>query len=72
MERLAAAQAQLRDLNLTAHKRKELRENPVGHGRGMIRRADKYLAQQHGKEPSRAVSPMPDPPVGPRKDCYAG
>ena len=36
VERLAAAQAWLRDLNLTAHKQKELRENPVGHGREMI------------------------------------
>ena len=36
VEQLAAAQAQLRDLNLTAHKQKELRENPVGQGRGMI------------------------------------
>ena len=36
VERLAATQARLRDLNLTAHKQKELRENPVGRGRGMI------------------------------------
>ena len=36
MERLAAAQARLRDLDLTARKQKELRENPVGCGRGMI------------------------------------
>ena len=36
VERLAAAQARLRDLSLAAHKQKELRENPVGHGRGMI------------------------------------
>ena len=36
VEQLAAAQAQLRDLNLTAHKEKELRENPVMRGRGMI------------------------------------
>ena len=49
MERLAAAQARLRDLDLAAHKQKELRENLVGRGRGMVRRADKYLAQQHGK-----------------------
>ena len=66
VERLAAAQARLRDLNLTAHKQKELKENPVGHGRGMIQRADKYLAQQHGKE-ARAMSPMPAPPVGPER-----
>ena len=50
VEQLAAAQARLQDLDLAAHKQRELRENPVGPGRGMIRRADKYLAQQHGKE----------------------
>ena len=63
VERLAAAQVRLQDLNLTAHKQKELRENPVGRGRGMIRRVDKYLAQQHGKELPRAVGPVPAPPV---------
>ena len=67
VERLAAAQARLRDLNLTAHKQKELRENPVGRGRGMIRRVDKYLAQQHGKEPPWAVGPVPAPPVFPER-----
>ena len=36
VERLAATQARLWDLNLTAHKQKELRENLVGRGRGMI------------------------------------
>ena len=55
VERLAATQARLRDLNLTTHRQKELRENPVGRGRGMIRRADKYLAQQHRKESPWAV-----------------
>ena len=50
MERLAAAQARLQDLDLAAHKQKELRENPVGRGWGMICRADKYLAKQHRKE----------------------
>ena len=29
----------------------------------MVRRADKYLAQQHGKEPSQASGPVPAPPV---------
>ena len=50
VERLATTQAQIQDLDLAACKQRELRENPVGRGRGMIRRADKYLAQQHGKE----------------------
>ena len=63
VERLAATQARLWDLNLTAHKQKELRENLVGRGRGMIQRADKYLAQQHRKELPRAMGPVPAPPV---------
>ena len=50
VERLAAAQAQLQDLDLAAQKWRELKENLVGQGRGMICWADKYLAQQHGKE----------------------
>ena len=54
-------------MNLTAHKQKELRENPVGRGRGMFRRADKYLAQQHGKELPRAVGPVPALPVFPER-----
>ena len=54
-------------MNLTAHKQKELRENLVGRGRGMIQRVDKYLAQQHGKELARAVGPVPAPPVGPER-----
>ena len=45
VERLAAAQARLRDLDSTAHRQKELRENPVGRGQGMVRRVDKYLAR---------------------------
>ena len=67
VERLAAAQARLRDLDLAARKQKELRENPVGHGRGMVRRADKYLAQHHGKELPGAVGPVPAPPVFPER-----
>ena len=63
VEQLAAAQARLRDLDLAAHKKKELRENLVGRGRGMVRRVDKYLARQHGKEPSRALGLGTAPPV---------
>ena len=63
VERLAAAQARLKDLDLAAQKCWELRENPVGRGRGMIHRADKYLAQQHGREPPRAPGPAPALPV---------
>ena len=67
VERLAAAQARLWDLDLAAHRQRELRENPVGHGRGMIRRADKYLAQQHRKEPPQASGLVSAPPVLPDK-----
>ena len=67
VERLAATQAWLQDLDLTAHRQKELRENPVGRGRGMVRRADKYLAQQHGKDLPRAVGPAPAPSVFPER-----
>ena len=56
VERLAATQAQLQDLDLAAQKRRELKENPVGRGTGMIHRADKYLAQQHGREPPQALA----------------
>ena len=59
VERLAATQARLQDLDLAARKQRELKENLVGQGRGMIHRADKYLAQQHGKEPPRAPGPWP-------------
>ena len=52
-------------MDLAACKQKELRENPVGRGRGMIRRADKYLAQQHGKELPWASGLVPPPPVLP-------
>ena len=52
-------------MDLAAHKQRELRENPVGHGRGMIQRADKYLAQQHGKELPQAPGLMLAPPVFP-------
>ena len=52
-------------MDLAARKKKELRENPVGRGRGMVRRADKYLAQQHGKEPSWASGPVTAPPMFP-------
>ena len=67
VERLAAAQAQLWDLDLTAHRQKELRENPVGRGQGMVQREDKYLAQQHGKELPRAVGPAPAPSMFPER-----
>ena len=62
---LAAAQARLQDLDLGAQKRKERALNPVGRGRGMIRQADKYLAQQHGREPERVPGLAPALPVFP-------
>ena len=45
MQRLAAIQARLKDLEMVTQKRQERATNPVARGRGMIRRADKYLAQ---------------------------
>ena len=50
---------------MAAHKQRELRENPVGCGRGMIHRVDKYLAQQHGRGPSQAKGLVSTPPVVP-------
>ena len=63
MEWLAAAQARLQDLDLVAQKRKERTLNPVGRSRGMIRRADKYLAQQHRREPEWVPGSAPALPV---------
>ena len=51
MWRLATTQARIKDLEMVTQKRQERSANPVARGRGMIRRADKYLAQLHGKEP---------------------
>ena len=65
MQRLATAQARLKDLEMVTQKRQERAANPVGRGRGMIRRADKYLAQQHGKEPERIPGTVPVLPAFP-------
>ena len=56
---LATAQARIKDLEMVTQKRQECSANPVARGRGMIRRADKYLAQQHGKEPERIPGNVP-------------
>ena len=65
VEWLAAAQARLQDLDLVAQKCKEHALNPVGRGRGMICWADKYLAQQHGKEPEQVPGLAPTLPIFP-------
>ena len=65
VQRLAAAQARVKDLEMVTKKRQEHTANPVGRGRGMIRRADKYLAQQHGKEPERIPGTVPILPAFP-------
>ena len=70
VKRLAATQAWLKDLDLAAQKRWELKENPVGQGWGMICRADKYLAQQHGRELPWATGLGAGSICIPRKDCY--
>ena len=59
VQRLATAQARLKDLEMVTQKRWERAANPVARGRGMIRRADKYLAQRHGKEPERIPGTVP-------------
>ena len=63
VERLAATQARLQDLDLVAQKRKERALNPVRRGRAIIHQADKYLAQQHGREPEQASRPVPALPM---------
>ena len=65
MWQLAAAQARLKDLEMVTQKCQERAANPVARGRGMIRRADKYLAQQHGKEPERIPGAVPILPAFP-------
>ena len=59
VQRLATAQARLKDLEMVAQRRQERTVNPVARGRGMIRRADKYLAQWHGREPERIPGTVP-------------
>ena len=59
MWQLAATQARLKDLEMVTQKRQESAVNPVVRGRGMIHRADKYLAQQHRKEPERIPGTVP-------------
>ena len=65
VQRLATAQARLKDLEMVTQKCQERAANPVGRGRGMIRRADKYLAQRHGKEPERIPGTVPILPTFP-------
>ena len=65
VQRLATAQARLKDLEMVTQKCQEHAMNPVGRGRGMICRADKYLAQRHGKEPERIPGMVPILPTFP-------
>ena len=50
---------------MVALKRKELKENLVGCGRGMIHQVDKYLAQQHRRELDQDPGPVPALPMFP-------
>ena len=59
VRRLAATQARLKDLEMVTQKCQEHAANLVARGRGMIHRADKYLAQRHGKEPERIPGTVP-------------
>ena len=56
---MAAAQARIKDLEMVTQNCQECAVNPVARGRGMIRRADKYLAQQHGKGQERIPGNVP-------------
>ena len=67
VQRLAAAQARLKDPEMLAQKREERIANPVARGRGMICRADKYLAQRHGKEPEWIPGNVPVLPAFPNQ-----
>ena len=59
MRQLAATQARLKDLEMVTQKHQEHAVNPVARGRGMIHRADKYLAQWHRKEPEQILGTVP-------------
>ena len=59
VRQLATAQARLKDLEMVTQKCQERAANLVARGRGMIRRADKYLAQWHGKEPEWILGTVP-------------
>ena len=59
VRRLAATQARLKDLEMVTQKCQERAANLVARGRGMIHRADKYLAQRHGKELERIPGTVP-------------
>ena len=59
VRQLATTQARLKDLEMVTQKCQERATNLVARGRGMIHRADKYLAQRHGKEPERIPGTVP-------------
>ena len=59
VQRLATAQARIKDLEMVTQKRQGRAANPVARGRGMVCRADKYMAQRHGKEPERIPGNVP-------------
>ena len=59
VRQLATAQARLKDLEMVTQKCQERAANLVARDRGMIRRADKYLAKRHGKEPERIPGTVP-------------
>ena len=59
VQQLATAQARLKDPEMVTQKCQERAANPVVRGRGMIRRADKYLAQRHGKELEQIPGTVP-------------
>ena len=59
VQQLATTQARLKDLEMVAQRRQEHAANPVAKGSGMIRRADKYIAQRYGREPEWIPGTVP-------------
>ena len=59
VRQLAASQARIKDLEMVTQKHQERSANMVARGRGMIHRADKYLAEWHGKEPEWILGNVP-------------
>ena len=70
MQQLATAQARLKDLEMVTQKHQECTANPVARGRGMIRRADKYLAAWEGARTDSWYSTHSTRLL--RSSCYPG
>ena len=56
---LATTQARIKDLEMVTQKHQERAANQVARGRGMVHRADKYLAQWHRRESEWILGNVP-------------